>query len=83
MKLDIFIQKALNEMFRVVGFDKFDEEFVKQPDWYSKKTWNSETERAFRDWFIKAAKKDLKLTEAAAEKEFSWFNFKWGWKLEE
>jgi hypothetical protein len=78
-KYDKFVQKAFDKMFDVIGM-KFDEEFVKQEDWYQKKTWTSEQEQDFKKWFIQEAKKDLKFNKTMAEREHTWFNLKWGWK---
>lgn len=78
-KYDKFVQKAFDKMFDVIGM-KFDEEFVRQEDWYQQKTWTSEQEQDFKKWFIQEAKKDLKFNKTMAEREHAWFNLKWGWK---
>ena len=83
-KIDTFVKKALSKMFTYVGFDSFNEEFTKQySDWYSRRTWTQEQSDDFKNWFIAAAKKDLKFTPKAAEREYSWFDANWGWKLAE
>ena len=81
-KYDKFVKKALDKMFTYVGFDSFNEEFTKQhEDWYSQKTWTMEQSADFKKWFITETKKDLKFNKSMAEKEFSWFDLKWGWKV--
>jgi len=35
----------------------------------------------FKKWFITETKKDLKFNKNMAEREFSWFDLKWGWKV--
>jgi hypothetical protein len=79
-KINKFFKKAIDQMFKVVGFDGFDEEFVKNEDWYSLKTWSQETENKYKEWFFKHAKKDLKWEQQTIEKEYAWFNLMYGWK---
>ncbi len=80
-KLDTFVKKALDKMFTYVGFDSFDEQFTKEnQDWYNQKAWSESQSNEFKKWFISEGQKDLKLTKRAMEKEYSWFNLKWGWK---
>jgi hypothetical protein len=78
-KYDKFVKKALNEMFVRVGAE-YDEEFVKEDGWYSKKTWTKDQREDFKNWFIKETKKELKFNKTMAEKEFAWFDLNWGWK---
>jgi hypothetical protein len=81
-KYDKFTRKALDKMFTYVGFEGFNEEFTKQhEDWYQRKTWTMEQSADFKQWFITETKKDLKFNKSMAEKEFSWFDLKWGWKV--
>lgn len=77
-----FLKKALNEMFVNVGFDQYDENFVKQEEWYSKKTWTNEQSNAFKTWFIKQVRKELRFTKKVAEREYAMFDLMWGWKIQ-
>lgn len=79
-KIDKFLQKSLDKMFQCVGFASFDKEFVKQDNWYSLREWDTQQAEGFKQWFLKECRKDLKCTKRTAEKEYSWFNLKWGWK---
>jgi hypothetical protein len=79
-KYDKFLKKALDKMFQAVGFESFDGDFADQEDWYTKKTWTDEQANTFKAWFIAEGKKDLKFTKQMMEKEYAWFNLKWGWK---
>lgn len=82
-KFNNFITKALDKMFQCVGFEKLDEEFIKQDNWFQKKTWTQEQSNEFKQWFIQECKKDLKCTKNMAEKEHNWFDLMWGWKINE
>jgi hypothetical protein len=82
-KIDKFLDKALDQMFKCVGFERFDKNFTEQNHWYSKKTWSNDTHREFRVWFINTARKDLKWNKTYAEKEFLWFDLMWGWRRED
>ena len=82
-KFDKFLIKALDKMFKCVGFDSFDREFTEQDNWYAKKTWTHEQYEEFKKWFISEGKKDLKFNERAIQKEYAWFDLKWGWKIAE
>ena len=77
---DKFLKKALDKMFQVVGFDKFDQDFADQENWYSQQTWTNEQSEQLKKWFMVEGKKDLKFTKQMMEKEYAWFNLKWGWK---
>jgi hypothetical protein len=80
-KINSFLELALEQMFKVVGFEEFDKKFTQQKDWFQKKTWSSQQEQDFKSWFVATARKKLRWSKKTAEKEFSWFNFMWGWKL--
>jgi hypothetical protein len=80
-KFDKFLTKALDKMFTYVGFEKFDQTFTSQDDWFEKKTWSQSQSEEFKCWFINECKKDLKFTKKMAEKEHAWFDLKWGWKV--
>ena len=81
-KFDKFVKKALDKMFTYVGFDSFNEQFVSSHnDWYNQKSWTQEQSNDFKKWFLVEAKKDLKFNKTMSEKEYSWFNLKWGWKV--
>lgn len=79
-KTDKFLRKALDTMFKAVGFQGFDEEFVKQDAWYSRREWTAEQREEFRKWFVSSARKDLKWAKRTAEREFSFFDLMWGWR---
>lgn len=82
-KFDKFLTKALDKMFKDVGLESFDKEFTEQDDWYNKKTWTKKQSEEFKKWFISEGKKDLKFNKKMMEKEYAWFDLKWGWKIEE
>lgn len=84
LKIDKFLEKALDKMFQIVGFEKWDREFTdNNKDWYSLKTWNSSQVEDYKKWFLTEIKKDLKLNKQQAEKEWSWFFLMWGWREQE
>lgn len=82
-KIGSFFKKALDVMFRAVGFSGFDEDFAKQKDWYSRREWSAQQREDFRKWFVVNAKKDLRWPKRVAEKEFSFFDLMWGWRERE
>lgn len=78
-----FFDEILDNMFKAVGFDKFNEEFTKQEEWYKKKTWATKQQDNFRQCFIAKARKDLKWSKKTAEREYGWFNLNYGWKIKD
>lgn len=82
-KVDKFMMEALNEMFKRVGFEGFDKEFTNQENWYSKKSWTNEEFEKYKEWFVNRFAKAFKCHKSLAEKEFSWFNLMWGWRVNE
>lgn len=78
-KTDDFLKGALNKMFQMVGFEGFDAEFVKQDNWFSKRTWSEQDRETFRNWFLAEAKTKMKWGKNSAEKEYSYFDLMWGW----
>jgi predicted membrane-bound dolichyl-phosphate-mannose-protein mannosyltransferase len=81
-KYDKFVTKALDKMFTYVGFERWDKAFTEQEQWYTKKTWTQEQSDDFKKWFISEAKTDLKFNKSMAEKEYGWFDLRWGWKIQ-
>jgi hypothetical protein len=80
-KYDVFLKKAFQKMFQAVGFSDYDEEFVKQSNWYHLREWTQTQSNDFKRWFLKEAKKDLKFSKQMIEREYQWFDLKWGWKV--
>ena len=81
-KFDKFLKKALDKMFTYVGFKCFNEDFTRNSeDWYNQKTWTEAQSEDFKKWFITEDKKDLKFNKTMIEREYEWFNLKWGWKV--
>lgn len=81
-KFDTFLRKALDKMFTYAGFESFNEEFTnKHNNWYQLKSWTQEQSEEFKKWFISEIKQDLKIPRTMAEKEYAWFDLKWGWKI--
>jgi len=80
-KTNRFFNKALNQMFTMVGFSKFDPDFTKDPEWFLKKSWDQKTREDFKTWFFKEAKETLRWNKRTCQKEFEYFDFMYGWKL--
>ena len=81
-KFDKFLKKSLDKMFTCVGFDSYNEEFTKQhADWYNQKAWSQSQSDEFKKWFLAEGKRDLKFSKQMMEKEYNWFDLKWGWKI--
>jgi len=82
IKVQNFINKALNELFKSVGFKRYDSTFVDEfpNDWFTRFAWEKETEEKFKQFFIENARKDLKLSKEKAEKECDWFLLNYSWK---
>jgi len=78
-----FQKDVLDELFRRVGFDGYDDEFVKNHKlWYQKNTWAMKDEEDFMDWFAKRHQKVYKSKKAFAKREASWFVLYYGWRVE-
>ena len=83
IKVTKFTLIALDEMFKRVGFNGFDQSFVDQnTDWYSKRTWTEKVEKDYRNWFVDLYKKTFKSTTRTAQNEAGWFLLCWGWKAD-
>lgn len=81
-KTAAFYRKALDVMFKAVGFRGFDPDFATQQDWYCQKEWTEEQREEFRKWFVVNARKDLGWGKRLSEREFPLFDLMWGWKME-
>jgi hypothetical protein len=80
-KRDEFYQRALDEMFKRVGFDGYDEEFAQQPYWYTLREWTLEEDVNFTKWFIDEYVKSLKAPKYIAKQAAGAFVLNYGWKL--
>jgi hypothetical protein len=79
-KIDEFQMRALDEMFRRVGFEGYDEEFAQQPYWFTKREWTLEEDVAFTKWFIDEYSKTFREPKYIAKEVAGWFIFNYGWK---
>jgi hypothetical protein len=75
-----FFRKALDVMYRAVGFPGFDKKFAQQEGWYSKREWTTQQREDFRKWFVSSSKRDLRWSKHVAEREFALFDLMWGWR---
>ncbi len=80
-KRDEFYQRALEEMFKRVGFDGYDEEFAQTPYWFTMREWTLEEDVNFTKWFIDEYVKSLKAPKYIAKEAAGMFIFNYGWKL--
>jgi hypothetical protein len=76
-----FYTRALDEMFRRVGFDGYDEEFAQQPYWYTLREWPLKDDVDFTKWFIAEYMKALKAPKDIAKGAGGMFVFNYGWKI--
>lgn len=76
---DSVFDAAMDQMFKEVGFKGFDREFVKQDEWYTKRTWTENQERAFKDWLVNECRTKMKWSKKIAETEAAYFLLMWGW----
>ena len=76
-----FYTRALDEMFRRVGFDGYDEEFAQQPYWYTLREWPLKDDVDFTKWFIDEYSKELKVPKYEAKEVAGMFIFNYGWKI--
>lgn len=80
-KLDDFHLLALDELFRRVGFEKFDRAFTEEQWWYTKREWTSEEDVAFTKWFIDEYRKTFRCSKEVAKGVANVFVFNYGWKV--
>lgn len=74
---------CLKEMFKRVGMAYPDEEFTKQKDWFSKKTWTQRQEDSFRLWMDKYLTKHCRhWTKQRRQKELEYFLLAFGWRVQ-
>lgn len=77
-----FLNKALDRMFKAVGFEKYDKSFTDNYSWYTLRTWADEEEREYKQWFTDEYLKTFKGSKKNAASEASWFLFRYGWKVD-
>lgn len=80
-KLDEFYLRALDEMFRRVGFESYDREFTNQEWWYTLREWTLDEESDFIKWFIDDYSKTMRESKTRSKDVASMFVFNYGWKL--
>lgn len=83
MKSEAFKKKALDEMFRRVGLDGFDDELIaRHPDnWYRIYQWTAEEEQLYKDWLIDLYAKTFKYNKAQSRNQALWFLLSYGWSV--
>lgn len=81
-KLDDFYLRALDEMFRRVGFEGYDKSFTQDQWWYTKREWTLEEEVTFTKWMIDEYRKVFRTSKDEAKEVVSMFIFNYGWKIQ-
>lgn len=81
-KMTRFNQAVIDELFRRVGFDGYDQDHVKKhpTDWYAQREWTVQEERSYKEWFIELHQKTFKSTKDHAQLDAGWFLLSYGWK---
>lgn len=82
-KLDEFYLRALDELFRRVGFDGYDREFTNQQWWYTLREWTLEEDRQFSQWFADEYRKTFRCSKTIAKDTASMFVSNYGWKVKQ
>lgn len=82
-KLDQFYLRALDELFRRVGFDGYDKEFTNQQWWYTLREWTLEEDLNFTQWFADEYRKAFRCSKYIAKGAASVFVFNYGWKVKQ
>ena len=81
-KVEKLFEQALKEMFRRVGLQYPNEEFTKDSQWYTKRTWTKEEEKEFCSWLAEKVKKTWPyMTKKKVGAEVAMFNLCYGWKI--
>ena len=80
-KLDKFHNKALDEMFRLVGFEGYDKKFAQQDHWFTKREWSLEDDVNFTKWFTDEYAKEFRVSKSMAKEVAAIFVFNYGWKI--
>lgn len=80
-KLDDFHLRALDEMFRRVGFEGYDRSFTDDQWWYTKREWTLEEDVAFTKWFADEYQKLFRSSKQEAKEVAGIFVFNYGWKI--
>ena len=76
-----FALKAFKRMFRAVG-RRFSPTVPTTPDWFLARSWTPKQEVAYREWFVREARRDLRWSKRQATKEAGWFLLFYGWRIE-
>ena len=80
-KREDFYLRALDEMFKRVGFEGYDEEFAQQPYWYTLREWTLEEDVDFTKWMIEEYRKTFRAPKYIAKGAAGMFVFNYGWKI--
>ena len=70
-----------SKMFTVIGLE-YNKEFVRQPGWCNKHTWNKEQEKESIKWLEAFLYRRFLTTKQRARTEAAWFNLSFGWQSE-
>jgi hypothetical protein len=80
-KVQAFYDDAFNKMFQMVGFEKVDYEFMKNPFWFTALSWTYDTEDSFKLWFVNEYVKRFRKSKKYSEDKCMYFLFQYGWSL--
>ena len=75
------VQHLQSYQAELVGADL--DEMKKDPFWYSNNTITPEQQEVFRNYAVNTIKRVLKCSQVYAEKQYSWFDLGYGFKLKE
>lgn len=72
----------INKMFEVAGHEaRYKDVEGRTDEWYAEYMMTEEQNQEWRDWGKKFIKKQLRMTEKAAETEMAWFDLNYGLKI--
>ena len=81
-KIDIFIEDAINKMFKITGHDvTFDDIKDRKDNWYQQFTMTFEQNKKWNEWGVGELRKRFRYNKKLAQKEMSMVTLMWGLKF--
>ncbi len=79
LKVDLFLQSAMDKMFVGAGFSGFDPKFCSTQGWRKSSYWKTGSLEDFRSWFQSEAAIQLGWTREIVDLELAYFEQTQGW----
>jgi alpha-amylase/alpha-mannosidase (GH57 family) len=74
-----FRRKALDKLFQLAGYDRYDPSITKEYGWWMRYQWDDKQRKDYARWWIQQFVNQFRVSHKRAENEYAAFSYVYAW----